>query len=108
MLKLEIVDVTRHQHGETLTFRFEDARQPGYTEKTDIWRIPDILDALLGDRFEAALGLPFAAEAVAVATRKELRRLAKRLDPVQRPNISQVAQLFHKLQVLAVAHLEAS
>ena len=80
--------------------RFEDARQPAYDEKTDIWRIPDILDALLGERFEAALGLPFAAKAVAVATRQEMRRRCRAVDPVQRPNITQVAAMFRRLQLL--------
>ncbi len=26
-----------------------DAMMPGYTEKTDIWKVPYVIDALIGD-----------------------------------------------------------
>lgn len=85
--------------------RFDDARQPGYDERTDIWRLPDTLDVLLGAEFESAAQLPFPEEVVVKALRGELRRRC-RSPREARPQIREVASMFLTINQVVVAHLK--
>jgi len=64
---------------------FNADEQPGYNEKTDIWKIPDVVKALLGgDALKLAESEHILDYLVAV------HRKCKRSNPEERPAISDV------------------
>jgi glycoprotein-mannosyl O6-kinase len=64
---------------------FNDLEMPGYDEKIDIWRIPDVVLWFLGDSLDA---LRIKAKL------KDLFSSCKRIDPKLRPSASQVLKIF--------------
>ena len=73
--------------------RFNDAEMPGYDEKSDIWRVPRTVEALLGAELLAAL---FASEPhgpVLAAQWELLRAACAAVDPAARPDARKVALL---------------
>ena len=62
---------------------FNHAQQPGYTEKSDIWKIPDVTQALLnkGSGYQNILDLL-----------EVVHRKCKSLEPLSRPTAAQVLQ----------------
>lgn len=63
---------------------FNYAQQPGYTEKTDIWKIPDMTRALLNKKNDNYQNILDLLEAV--------HRKCKNLEPSSRPTAAEVLQ----------------
>ena len=63
---------------------FNPTQQPGYNEKSDIWKIPDVTQALLSDSEGASQNIMDMLEVV--------HRKCKNLEPSLRPTAQQVLQ----------------
>ena len=66
---------------------FNDLVMPGYDEKVDIWRIPDVVVWFLGDSLDA---LKIKAKL------KQLFNSCKTKDPKHRPSASEVLKIFEE------------
>ena len=68
---------------------FTDVGMPGYNEKTDIWKIPNILVFLLGTSTQASR--------LKILLFNDLFRWCKTFDAVQRPGIREVKMKFESI-----------
>ncbi|KAL8570384.1 hypothetical protein ACOMHN_035802 [Nucella lapillus] len=71
---------------------FTDSEMPGYDEKVDIWKVPDVCKALLGH-----------ADGSAKMRMLQLRLLSyhlqcKRIDPSERPAASELLEAYQKIR----------
>ncbi|MBN3303818.1 SG196 kinase, partial [Amia calva] len=73
----------RWPHGEEL--QFTDRLMPGYDEKTDIWKIPEVVNFLLG-RVQGSDQVHFHLF--------DIHAQCKKRDPSQRPSAQEVLQLY--------------
>lgn len=67
---------------------FTDGEMPGYNQKTDIWKIPDVCNAILGTGTKAA------------STKLRLlhtHSLCKSEDPIKRPTAAEVLMDYHQV-----------
>lgn len=68
---------------------FTDEEMPGYNEKTDIWKIPNVLLFLLGNSTQASR--------LKMLLFNDLFRWCKTYDALQRPTVREVKLKFNKI-----------
>lgn len=77
---------------------FVDQEMPCYSEKADLWRVPEVLGFLLGDKFGSRLPVPYST--IFTGRLKMITTRCKYRDPTARPNITAVIRRFDGLRVL--------